>query len=200
MIRSRPWWRWAYWCFMGMAGLPDQHQVSLADFLYLISVSLLPVGSDCVNLRICSSPNNASNLMCIWKGTIRLGLVARPRALYAYLIQVPNAKCRDCFFMDFWHQDVIMNHHYQSANAIVFLENSDWKVSENLLWKQSVKWVIKLPWFYAVLWLVFTWYPYPWSPVEITPVLTTFFVDITPVCTTFMFRDLLWHHNGSWRC
>ncbi len=27
---------------------------------------------------------------------------------------------------------------------------------------------------YAILWLVFTWYPYPWSPVEITPVLTTF--------------------------
>ncbi len=27
---------------------------------------------------------------------------------------------------------------------------------------------------YAVLWLVFRWSPHPWSPVEITPVLTTF--------------------------
>ncbi len=53
--------------------------------------------------------------------------------------------------------------------------------------------------FYAVLWLDFKWYPYPWSPVEITPVLTTF-LDITPVCTTFMFHDSLWHHNGSWHC
>ncbi len=28
--------------------------------------------------------------------------------------------------------------------------------------------------YYAVLWLVFTWSSHPWSPMEITPVLTTF--------------------------
>ncbi len=44
---------------------------------------------------------------------------------------------------------------------------------------------------YVILWLVFTWSPYHWSLVEITPEL------ITPVCTTFVFHDLLWHHNGS---
>ncbi len=46
--------------------------------------------------------------------------------------------------------------------------------------------------FNTVIWLVFTWSPYPWSPVEITLVLTA--------CTTFMFHDSLWHHNGSWCC
>ncbi len=34
---------------------------------------------------------------------------------------------------------------------------------------------------YAIVWLVFTWSPYHWSLVEITPVLTT--------CTTFIFHD-----------
>ncbi len=45
---------------------------------------------------------------------------------------------------------------------------------------------------YAVLWLVFMWSTYPWSPVEITHVFTTFI--------TFIFHDSLWHHNGSWYC
>ncbi len=38
---------------------------------------------------------------------------------------------------------------------------------------------------YAVLWLIFMWSPYPWSPVE-TTLCSLLFVDITPVCTTFV--------------
>ncbi len=51
-----------------------------------------------------------------------------------------------------------------------------------VVWESSLHWsvngtmVAHLPVvsYYAVQWLVFTWYPYPWSLVEITPVLTTF--------------------------
>ncbi len=63
---------------------------------------------------------------------------------------------------------------------------------------------------YAVLWLVFTWSPHPWFPVEITPVLTTF-LWILPLCALLlcsmthyditMGHDVvrgapLWNNNG----
>ncbi len=84
--------------------------------------------------------------------------------------------------------------------------------------------VLSAVWHYAVLWLVFTWSPYPWYLVEITPVLTTFggyylcvhyfyipwFIMTSqwlmtllgmPHCGATMGNDVamghpLWHHNG----
>ncbi len=42
---------------------------------------------------------------------------------------------------------------------------------------------------YSVLLLVYTWSPYPWSPVEITPVLTTFYGYYPRVHYVYV----LWH-------